>query len=128
MTLTAKQERFAQAIADGMTQADAYRASYGTGKAKAETVQQNASRLMADSKVAARVKELRAALENKALWTRERSVIALADIAGSAETKANEKVAAIKELNLMHGFNAPTQVNLNGNISLIERRIVNAHN
>ena len=63
--LTAKQEKFAQGIAEGMTQADAYRASYSADKMKPETVQQSASRLMADRKVAARVDELKAATLNR---------------------------------------------------------------
>ena len=125
MTLTAKQENFAQAVAGGMTQSDAYRSAYNAGKMKAETVQQVASRMMADRKVSARVDALKAALESKGLWTRERSVTSLAAIADGSEAKANEIVAAIKELNLMHGFNAPTKVEIAGNlIHRIERVIV----
>ena len=110
MKLTAKQEAFAQAVAGGMNQSDAYRSAYNAGKMKAETVQQVASRMMADRKVGARVESLKAALESKGLWTREKSVKALASIADGGEAKANEIVAAIKELNLMHGFNAPSKV------------------
>lgn len=57
--LTAKQEAFCQAIVSGMSQADAYRASFSAGKMKNETIHQEASRLMADRNVAARVAELR---------------------------------------------------------------------
>ena len=129
MKLTHKQEKFAQCVADGMTQADAYRAAYSAGKMKADTVQQAASRLMADSKVAARVTGLRDDLAAKALWTREDSVLTLAAIARGGESKAGEIVSAIKELNLMHGFNAPIDINLGGKvISVIERRIVRPSN
>ena len=129
MNLTHKQEKFAQCVADGMTQADAYRAAYSAGKMKADTVQQAASRLMADSKVAARVTGLRDDLAAKALWTREDSVKTLAAIARGGESKAGEIVSAIKELNLMHGFNAPIDINLGGKvISVIERRIVRPSN
>ena len=129
MELTHKQEKFAQCVADGMTQADAYRAAYSAGKMKADTVQQAASRLMADSKVAARVTGLRDDLAAKALWTREDSVKTLAAIARGGESKAGEIVSAIKELNLMHGFNAPIDINLGGKvISVIERRIVRPSN
>ena len=109
MTLTAQQEKFCQAMADGMTQADAYRAAYKAGKMKDDGIYVNASKLMADTKVALRVKQLRDALASKALWTREDSVQALKDIAIGNKAKANEIVAAIKELNAMHGFNAPTK-------------------
>lgn len=108
--LTPKQEAFAQAAATGKTQADAYRTAYSAGKMKAETVQQVASRLMADRKVAARVAELKAEVAEKALWTRLDSVTELADIARGGESKPVEKIAAIKELNLMHGFNEPTKL------------------
>jgi len=57
--LTPKQELFAQAVASGKTQADAYRASRDCSRMKDKTIQENASRLMADSKVLARVTELR---------------------------------------------------------------------
>lgn len=125
MALTAKQEAFAQAVSGGMNQSDAYRSAYDAGNMKAETIHNNAYKLMNDNEVAARVTELKAALATKALWSRERSVQALANIADGSEAKANEIVAAIKELNLMHGFNAPTKVELGGNlIHRIERVIV----
>lgn len=125
MTLTAKQEAFAQAVADGMTQADAYRAAYDAGKMKAATVQSKASILMANGMIRARVDSLKAALESKGLWTREKSVQALAAIADGGEAKANEIVAAIKELNLMHGFNAPSKVEISGAmVHRIERVIL----
>ena len=58
--LTPKQEAFAQAVASGMSQSDAYRAAYKVRPTtKPETVNQAASRLMADSNVTARVEELR---------------------------------------------------------------------
>ena len=107
MKLTAKQEKFAQSIADGKNQSDAYRFAYSAGAMKAETVQQSASRMMSDRKVSARVDELRAALESKGLWTREKSVVVLSEVADMG--KSLERVAAVKELNSMHGFNAPTK-------------------
>ena len=57
--LTPKQEEFAQEIVKGSTQADAYRAAYDAANMKDETVWSNASRLIDNSKVAARIKELR---------------------------------------------------------------------
>ena len=127
MALTSKQENFAQCVADGMNQSDAYRAAYSTGGMKDNSINVNASKMMADAKVSLRVNELRAALADKALWTREDSVKTLAVIARGGEAKASEIVSAIKELNLMHGFNAPIDINLGGKvINVIERRIVKA--
>lgn len=116
MALTSKQEAFAQAIASGKTQADAYRHAYDASNMKDSSIHVNASKLLSDAKVAQRVKELKVQVSEKALWTREKSVLALADIAQGAEARANEKVAAIKELNAMHGFNEPVKVQLGGEV------------
>lgn len=56
--LTAKQEKFAQLVAQGKTYADAYRGSYSAKKTAVKTIWENSSRLMADSKVKARVAEI----------------------------------------------------------------------
>lgn len=116
--LTNKQEAFCQAIADGMTQADAYRRAYNAGAMKPETIQSKACILVKDGKVGARIESLKLAIANKALWTREDSVQALKNIAGGGEARANEIVSAIKELNAMHGFNAPTKIDLTGSIKI----------
>jgi len=108
--LTAKQETFAAAVASGKTQADAYRLAYNADKQKDATLWSNASRLMADSKVAARVEDLRKQLEKKELWTREMSVKAL--IGAYKDGNPTAKIAAVKELNAMHGFNAPTKLDV----------------
>lgn len=113
MALTAKQEAFAQAVASGMTQADAYRASYDCEASTDKSVVEMASTLMRDLNVASRVKMLQDEIACAALWSRLDSVQALADIARGEEARANEKVSAIKELNAMHGFNEPSKVNLN---------------
>ncbi len=71
-SLTPKQEVFAQAVASGKSQSDAYRAAYKVGaNTKPETVNQAASRIMADSNVAARVAELRKPIAEKAQMTLE---------------------------------------------------------
>ena len=109
--LTPKQEKFAQCVADGMSQADAYRIAFNVKQTtKPETAQANASRLMANSTISARVAELREKLTQKALWTREMSVAALLE--AYQEGNASAKVAAVKELNAMHGFNAAQKVDL----------------
>lgn len=67
--LTPKRETFACKIVEGMTQADAYRAAYNTSKMADKTIWENASRLMADDKVKARVAELRAQIASKSVMT-----------------------------------------------------------
>ena len=109
MSLTPKQEKFAQAIADGMTQADAYRHAFDVRpQTKIETIHKRASELMSNGEVSGRVSEVKAALASKALWTREMSVKAL--IAAYREGKPSDKISAVKELNNMHGYNEPQRL------------------
>jgi len=115
--LTPKQEVFAQNVASGKTQADAYRAAYKSAKMKADTIYSRASELMADRKITGRVAAIRKTLEIKQLWTREMSVRAL--IGAYKEGAPSVKVSAVKELNLMHGFNAPIQIELDRKVTRI---------
>ncbi len=112
--LTEKQDAFANAIASGSNQSDAYRAAYNAEKMKPETVWSNASRLLNDSKVSARIAELKAELAKKELWTREMSVKALIKAYKIAEESKNASgmTGAVKELNLMHGYNEPAEMRL----------------
>lgn len=112
--LTAKQETFTQGIADGLGQADAYRIAYDADGMKDSTVYSNASRLMNDSKIIARVAELKSQVAEKQLWTREMSVKGLMSayrIALEAKTSTG-MTAAVKELNIMHGYNEPTKLSV----------------
>ena len=113
--LTAKQEAFCQGIADGLGQADAYRMAYDAERMKDNTIYSKASVLMSDGKVAARVAELKSQVAEKQLWTREMSVKGLMSAYRIAlEAKASTGMtAAVKELNIMHGYNEPTKLAVN---------------
>jgi hypothetical protein len=113
--LTAKQEAFCQAIADGLGQADAYRMAYDAEGMKDNTIYSKASVLMSDGKVAARVAQLKSQVAEKQLWTREMSVKGLMSAYRIAlEAKASTGMtAAVKELNIMHGYNEPTKLAVN---------------
>lgn len=114
MKLTAKQEKFAQSLAGGLNQSDAYRQVYRTDRMKPETIYKRASELSKNRKVAGMVQELKKELADKELWTREDSVKGL--IATYKMAKAiknpNAMTGAIKELNAMHGFNEPNKIDL----------------
>ena len=70
--LTPKQEIFAQSIVSGMNQSDAYRTAYKVGeKTKPISVNQAASKLMADPNIASRVDILRGPVVKKAQMTLE---------------------------------------------------------
>jgi len=104
--LTAKQEKFCQGIADGMNQTDSYKAAYNADNTNIKKIWVRASELAANSKVSGRIAELKATLAKKNLWTREMSVKILGSIALKQGAYDNNKIAAIRELNLMHGFNS----------------------
>jgi hypothetical protein len=112
--LTAKQEAFAQAIADGLGQADAYRMAYDAEGMKDNTVYPKASRMMNVGKIRARIDELKAQVAEKQLWSREMSVKAL--VAAYREGSGAVKVSAVKELNAMHGYNEPSKLSITGNM------------
>ena len=59
MGLTPKQERFAQLVAGGTNQSDAYRKAYDAKRMKAATVHRNAAALMRNNKIATRVAEIK---------------------------------------------------------------------
>ena len=119
MTLTAKQESFALAIVNGKSQADAYREAYDTSNYKDNAIHVNASKLVSNANVALRIAELRKAIVSKELWTREKSVNALIKVYDSLDSKSSDKVSAVKELNCMHGFNAPGQLNVDHKFELL---------
>lgn len=64
--LTPQQEKFAQEVGRGKSLSEAYRSAYKAGRSKPETVNENASRTMSDSKVTARVKAIQADAADKA--------------------------------------------------------------
>jgi phage terminase small subunit len=93
--ITPKQEAFAQAVASGKSQSDAYRSAYTVREStKAETVNQAASRLMADSNVSARVEELRKPVIEAAQITLASHLERLRALSAAAEA-GNQYSAAI---------------------------------
>lgn len=121
--LTAKQEAFCQGIADGLGQADAYRAAYNAEGMKDNTIYPHASRLMNNDKIRARIAELRETVQEKQLWSREMSIKAL--VQAYREGSGSVKVAAVKELNAMHGYNEPAKVNISGSmVNRVVRQVI----
>ncbi len=116
--LTSQMEKFCQGVASGMSQADAYRAAYPKSlKWKPETLHPQASKMMADNKIITRVAELKDEIAAKALWTREDSVLTLKSVIDASD-KGMEITGAVKVLNEMHGYNAPKEINVTGNLNI----------
>lgn len=101
--LTPKQEKFAQSIAlEEMNQSDAYRSAYSCAKMSDKTIWENASRLMADSKVIARIAELRQEAITPKVMSAQKRREKLTDIAENSEDP-NVAMKAIDLLNKMTG-------------------------
>ncbi len=95
MPLTPKQEAFAQAIVAGVSQSDAYRAAYKVRpNTKPESVNQNASRIMANVNIMSRVAELREPVAKNAQITLESHLEDLKRLRNMA-AKSNQWSAAI---------------------------------
>ena len=101
--LTAKQELFVQKILEGMSQADAYRSAYNTKRMTDKTIWENASRLMADSKVTARLTELRNELAQPSIMTAQERLKWLTERIADEDVDINAKLKAIDIMNKMQG-------------------------
>ncbi len=78
-----------------------------------KTIWARASELAKNSKVTVRISQIKSELAAAYLWTRLQSIKTLAKIAEEGMTDS-ARIAAIKELNVMHGFNEPKKVELSG--------------
>lgn len=101
--LTPKQEKFVQGIIEGKSQADAYRAAYACKNMNDKTIHEAASRLMADSKVSARVQELRSQITSEKIMSAQKRLEWLTELVGDIETDVNAKLKAIDIMNKMQG-------------------------
>lgn len=101
--LTPKQEVFVQNIIKGMSQADAYRSAYSCKNMSDKTIHEAASRLMVDSKVSARVKELREEITKETIMSAQKRLEWLTEQIESKEVDVNAKLKAIDIMNKMQG-------------------------
>lgn len=111
--LNPKQERFTQLYVETGNASEAYRQAYNS-KAKPEVVNVKACELLKTGKISVRVRQLREELEELSLWSRLDSVRVLANIAKGVDpdSKPSDKVNAVKALNAMHGWDAPSRVDV----------------
>lgn len=96
--LTPKQEKFCLEFIQCGNAAEAYRRAYSAEKMKPETIWSNASRIMADSKVLARVSELREEAAQKAMVTLESHLADLARLRDLAEEDGQFSAAITAEI------------------------------
>lgn len=97
--ISQQREAFAQAVASGMNQSDAYRSAYRVkSTTKPESVNQAASALMADIKVAARVAELRAPIAEAAQMSLASHLKRLGELSSKAEESGQMSAAIAAEV------------------------------
>lgn len=117
--LTEKQERFVQNILQGMSQADAYRSAYPKQKMSDKTVWEAASRLMKNSKVTARLSELRKELASPVIMSAQKRLEWLTDLINNAEEGTNEKLKAIDIMNKMQGeYTQKVEANVTNEVTI----------
>jgi hypothetical protein len=123
-TLTPIEEAFALQIALGKSQAEALRLSHPKAKNwKPASVHVEACLVMGKAKVRRRVKALQAEFVEQSMWARNLSIEALKEVIEAPDRKS-DVVAAVRELNAMHGFHEAQKIEHSGSIASIERRIV----
>lgn len=98
--LTPKQEKFCQNIIKGSTQRDAYKKSYDIKTMSDKTIDEAACRLMADSKIAARIERLYNNIELRNMATIENIVAELAAVAFVDATD----FAKVEEADVFDGY------------------------
>lgn len=121
--LTPKQEKFAQEVASGKTQADAYRAAFSCEESKPESIQTLASRMMTRVEVRSRVDELRKpAIDAVAITVQDliRELEEARVIASTGERpQASAMVSATVAKAKLLGLEAPAKVEVSGAMSLL---------
>lgn len=101
--LTPKQEEFAKAIVEGMNQADAYRSAYDTSRMTDNSIYVNASKLMANTKVAQRIKELREQLAKPTIMSAQKRMEWLTELINNEDASNMDKLKAVDIMNKMQG-------------------------
>ena len=99
--LTPKQEKFVQGIVDGKTQTDAYKNAYNTAKMSDSSIYQEASRLMNNPQITARIEELRQRIDERLIMSAKKRAEKLTEFIKDADPLTAMK--AIDILNKMTG-------------------------
>lgn len=102
--LTDKQEKFAQAVAlEGMSLSDAYRSAYDTARMKDKTINERASVLAKDNKIATRIFELRDTLATEKIMTAQQRLEWLTKVINDKNESTKNRLSASDQMNKMQG-------------------------
>lgn len=121
MKITAKQIAFAEGILAGNTGSESYRRAYNT-RASTKLVSIKASRLLANPTVARWLSEMRAKLEKPTILNKQQALELLTEIISTSKgITTRDRIAAMKQLSRMQGFDAPTQIEAKIQGSLLDQ-------
>ena len=101
--LTPKQEQFAQKIAEGMSQADAYRSAYSCKNMSDNAIYREASLLADNPNVAQRLKELRDMAAKPSIMSAQKRKEWLTEVINNPNEDINARLRASDQLNKMEG-------------------------
>lgn len=93
--LTIKQEKFVLKYFECGNASEAYRHAYSTSKMKDTTITENASRLLTDSNITARLKELKQNAQKESEWSVQKLIKSHAEVfeAGMGRLATNQLVS-----------------------------------
>ena len=112
-----RHEKFAQGLANGLSQRVAYRAAFpNSAKWKDATVDVKACQLAKEDKILTRLKELAEESSNSAIMTATERKELLTQIAKDKREKTKDRLSAVDILNKMEG-SYTENVNLNGQVN-----------
>jgi phage terminase small subunit len=124
--LTPKQEKFAQLVASGVNQSDAYREAYDASKMQANSIHVNSAKMVADTKIALRIAELRQPAVEQVGLTVEKLIHELEEAQALAKEtdQPNAMTQAIMaKAKLSDLIPAAKSENLNVNVTQLEERL-----
>ena len=117
--LTTNQEQFVQNIIQGMSQTEAYRSAYPNQRMSDKTLNEAASRLAANSKVVARLKEIRDINARPSIMNAQKRKEWLTEVINNEDIDINARLKASDQLNRMEGEYV-TKVEGNLNVTKLE--------
>lgn len=117
--LTPKQELFAQKIAEGMSQADAYRSAYSCKSMSDNAIYREASLLVENPKVAQRLREIRDINARPSIMSAQKRKEWLTEVINDTDVDINARLKASDQLNRMEGEYV-TKVEGNLNVTKLE--------
>ena len=98
MSLTPKQEAFAQAIAKGAGPSEAYREAYAADNMKASSISANAQKLLQDTSISLRIGQLRVEVAERTKITLQGHLEALGSLRNLAAKKGQYAAAITAEI------------------------------